>query len=120
MTGTLTRDGLVQLKSKALEGSKALDQAAITAQLKELPDWHLKQGAIERSLAFSDYYETMAFLNALAFVVHAEDHHPDISFGYNQAVVRFNTHSVKGISLNDFICAAKCDAIYSTRHLRKS
>jgi 4a-hydroxytetrahydrobiopterin dehydratase len=112
----LTRNALLGQHSTPLEGSAALDAARIARQLEELPDWQLNNGAIERALSFANYYETVAFLNALAYVVHGEDHHPDISFGYNRAVVRFNTHSVKGISMNDFICAAKCDALYAIRH----
>jgi 4a-hydroxytetrahydrobiopterin dehydratase len=106
---------LLLQQSKPLEGGVGIDADSIARQLQELPGWHLAHGAIERSLSFSNYYETVAFLNALAFIVHAEDHHPDITFGYNKAVVRFNTHSVKGISVNDFICAAKCDALYAAR-----
>jgi 4a-hydroxytetrahydrobiopterin dehydratase len=112
----LTRNALLGERSTPLEGGAGLDAASIARQLEELPDWRLHDGAIERALRFANYYETIAFLNALAYVVHAEDHHPDISFGYNQALVRFNTHSVQGISMNDFICAAKCDALYAARH----
>jgi 4a-hydroxytetrahydrobiopterin dehydratase len=53
----------------------------------------------------------MAFVNAVAWIAHREDHHPDIAFGYNRVRVRFNTHSVHGISINDFICAAKVEAL---------
>ncbi len=53
----------------------------------------------------------MAFVNALAWVAHPEDHHPDLAVSYNRCAVRFNTHSVGGISINDFICAAKVDAL---------
>ncbi len=115
MATALTRDKLLGRQSKPLEGKAGLDAKSIARQLLELPDWRLSHGAIERTLTFADYYDTVAFLNALAFIVHGEDHHPDITFGYNKAVVRFNTHSVKGISLNDFICAAKCDALYAAR-----
>lgn len=84
----------------------------IHAQLAELPGWSLHEGALERSFAFRDFYETIAFVNALAWAVHREDHHPDLSVGYNRCVVRWNTHSVGGISVNDFICAAKTDAVF--------
>ena len=73
----------------------------------------LDDGAIERRYDFADFHQTMAFVNALAWIAHREDHHPDLALGYNRCVVRFNTHSVGGISINDFICAAKVDALLS-------
>ena len=115
MSLSITKHQLLLSACKALEGSKPMSSSEITAQLGELEDWSLKSGSLEHSFRFNNYYETLAFLNALAYVVHREDHHPDITFGYNSAKVRFNTHSVKGISINDFICAAKCDAIYASR-----
>jgi 4a-hydroxytetrahydrobiopterin dehydratase len=115
MASVVARQTLLGQFSKPLEGGKPMSAAAVKAQLRELPDWSTSEGALQRSFKFANYYETMAFLNALAYVVHREDHHPDIAYGYNQATVRFNTHSVKGISLNDFICAAKCDAVYDAR-----
>ena len=54
-------------------------------------------------------------MNALAWIVHAEDHHPNLAVGYNRCEVRFSTHSAGGITDNDFICAAKADAIYAQR-----
>jgi 4a-hydroxytetrahydrobiopterin dehydratase len=112
---SVSKNELLAGSCKGLEGGHALQLEDITAQLEVLEGWVYKADAIERSYHFENYYETMAFLNAVAYVVHREDHHPDITFGYNQAVLRFNTHSVKGISLNDFICAAKCDALYAAR-----
>jgi 4a-hydroxytetrahydrobiopterin dehydratase len=67
--------------------------------------------SIEKTYAFDDYHRTLAFVNALAWIVHAEDHHPELRVGYGRCVVRFDTHSVGGISINDFICAAKVDAL---------
>ncbi len=66
---------------------------------------------ISRTCKFKDYYQTMAFVNALAWVAHSEDHHPDIEVGYNRCHVRFSTHSIGGLSENDFICAARIDAL---------
>ncbi len=85
--------------------------AMIATQLGHLAAWALKDGAIERRFDFADFHQTMAFVNALAWIAHREDHHPDLALGYNRCVVRFNTHSVGGISINDFICAAKVDAL---------
>ena len=55
----------------------------------------------------------MAFVNATAWISHRSDHHPDIALGYNQCKVVYTTHSVNGLSINDFICAAKIDALFA-------
>jgi 4a-hydroxytetrahydrobiopterin dehydratase len=83
----------------------------IDRHLAQAPGWALSNGAIERRFDFADYHRTMAFVNAVAWVAHVEDHHPDLAVSYNRCTVRFNTHSVGGISINDFICAAKVDAL---------
>ncbi len=94
-------------------GTPPLDRSAVDGLLAQLPGWTLNDAAtgIARIFRFKNYYETMAFVNALAWVAHREDHHPDIEVGYNRCHVRFSTHSVKGLSHNDFICAAKLNAI---------
>lgn len=76
-------------------------------------DWSIDDSgeAISRTVRFSNYYQTMAFVNALAWIAHAEDHHPDLEVGYNRCLVRYSTHAVGGLSENDFICAAKIDAL---------
>jgi 4a-hydroxytetrahydrobiopterin dehydratase len=79
--------------------------------LAVLPGWGVEGSALVRAFSFKNYYQTVAFVNALAWIAHREDHHPDISFGYKTAVVRFSTHSVGGLTENDFICAAKVDAL---------
>ena len=73
--------------------------------------WEEKEGGIVKTFTFKNYYETMAFVNAVAFISHQEDHHPDIEVGYKTCKVRYFTHSIKGLSENDFICAAKVDAL---------
>ena len=83
----------------------------IAAHLARAPGWALVDGAIQKRYPFPDFHRTMAFVNALAWVAHAEDHHPDLQLSYGHCTVRFNTHSVGGISINDFICAAKVDAL---------
>jgi 4a-hydroxytetrahydrobiopterin dehydratase len=98
-------------RCEALEGQAAMTPAQIEAHLAQVSGWALREGAIEKSYRFGNFHETMAFVNALAWIAHAEDHHPDLALGYNRCAVRFNTHSVGGISINDFICAAKVDAL---------
>ncbi|TVP83464.1 MAG: 4a-hydroxytetrahydrobiopterin dehydratase [Thioalkalivibrio sp.] len=82
------------------------------AQLHE--DWDLDPaaGRISRRLEFASFYETMAFVNAVAWVANREDHHPDLEVSYGHCVVRFSTHAVGGLSPNDFICAARVDALF--------
>jgi 4a-hydroxytetrahydrobiopterin dehydratase len=91
----------------------ALTREQAQALLRETHGWTLNDSAtaIERQFRFTNYYETIAFVNALAWLIHREDHHPDLLVGYNRCTVRFSTHSVKGLSENDFICAAKIDAL---------
>jgi 4a-hydroxytetrahydrobiopterin dehydratase len=76
-------------------------------------DWQLDDDGkrIEREFSFKNYYETMAFVNAAAWVAHREDHHPDLEVGYNRCRVAYHTHAIGGLSENDFICAAKTDAL---------
>lgn len=95
-----------------MEGMRAHDEAAIAAHLVQLPNWQVHDGALQRTLAFRDYHETIAFVNALAWMIHREDHHPDLIVGYDRCTVRWNTHSVGGLSDNDFICAARTDALF--------
>ncbi len=90
-----------------------LPPARIAELMPQLPGWELVEHghALTKTFAFADYYRTMAFVNALAFVAHREDHHPDLSVHYDRCVVRFSTHDVGGLSENDFICAAKAEAL---------
>jgi 4a-hydroxytetrahydrobiopterin dehydratase len=76
-------------------------------------DWSIAADGkeISRTYRFKNYYQTMAFVNALAWIAHAEDHHPDIEVGYNRCHVRYSTHAIGGLSENDFICAARVDAL---------
>jgi 4a-hydroxytetrahydrobiopterin dehydratase len=69
--------------------------------------------SLRRSYGFANFYETMAFVNAVAWIANAEDHHPDLEVGYDYCRVTFATHSIGGLSENDFICAAKVDALQS-------
>jgi 4a-hydroxytetrahydrobiopterin dehydratase len=94
-----------------LEGRAPFTTAEIQAHLAKAPGWALVDGAIQKRFDFADYHRTMAFVNAVAWVAHGEDHHPDLLVSYNRCTVRYNTHSVGGISINDFICAAKLDAL---------
>jgi len=80
--------------------------------LRQLKGWSIEDGKLVKLYPFANYYQTMAFVNALAWISHREDHHPDLTVGYNKCRVEYSTHAVGGLSENDFICAAKCDALF--------
>ncbi len=94
---------------------RALTATEIVSALARLDNWTLSgEGsatAIEKHFEFSNYYETMAFVNAVAFASHGSDHHPDLLVSYKRCVVRFNTHDVGGITGTDVACAAAVDAL---------
>ena len=106
---------LTERRCKPCEGNVApLASAAARELLRELaPGWQLAPDgkSIRREYAFRDFYRTMSFVNALAHIANIEDHHPDLEVGYNYCRVKFTTHAVKGLSENDFVCAAKIDLI---------
>lgn len=93
--------------------SDRLTDMRIKELLPQVPGWELAEGgqALTKTFQFEDYYATLAFVNALAFVAHREDHHPDLGVHYDRCVVRYSTHDVGGLSENDFICAAKAEAL---------
>jgi 4a-hydroxytetrahydrobiopterin dehydratase len=97
-------------------GAPALDPAELAVLLAQVPQWQLDGKHILRSYEFRDYHETIEFVNALAWMIHAENHHPDLTVRYRHCVVAYTTHSAgHAVSLNDIICAAKADAIYEER-----
>jgi 4a-hydroxytetrahydrobiopterin dehydratase len=81
--------------------------------LPEVPGFEIDANVskLVRLFTFKNYYETMAFVNAVAFIAHREDHHPDLEVGYKTCRVTYSTHDVGGLSENDFICAAKVTAL---------
>ncbi len=104
--------GLAQKKCSPCEGkTKPFEESQIRGYLKELNGWTYEKGVITRTFEFKNYYETVSFVNAAVWIAHTEDHHPDISFGYKKCRIEYSTHAVKGISENDFICAAKIDEL---------
>lgn len=108
---TLIND-LKAKRCKPCEGGMApLGQAEIDRLLTGLAGWELLGSELVKTFKFRNYYETMAFVNATAWISHQEDHHPDLEVGYGQCRVRYTTHAIDGLSENDFICAAKIDAL---------
>lgn len=105
---------LVDAHCIARKGSEhKLSEARIRELLPEVPGWELVEDghALAKTFEFKNYYRTMAYVNALAYMAHREDHHPDLGVHYNRCVVRYSTHDVGGLSENDFICAAKAEAL---------
>ena len=92
-------------------GAQPLTSQEADTLLLHLPQWSRQGSCIARTFHFKNYYETMAFVNATAWISHREDHHPDLTVGYNKCQVVYSTHAVSGLSRNDFICAAKLDAL---------
>jgi 4a-hydroxytetrahydrobiopterin dehydratase len=84
--------------------------------LGQLGDWELAEDAkeIRKTFRFKDFHQTMAFVNAVAWIAHQEDHHPDLEVGYSRCLIRYSTHAIGGLSENDFICAAKIDALLNS------
>lgn len=109
--------GLTQKTCKPCEGGVTpLNTAESSEMLKQLTGWELKQDAknLEQTFRFKDYYQTMAFVNAVAWIAHQDDHHPDMEVSYNRCLINYSTHAIGGLSENDFICAAKIDALLKT------
>ena len=103
---------LAEKSCKTCEGgTEPMPRDQIDRTLGDVDGWSFEEGEIVRTYTFKNYYQTIAFVNALAWVAHAEDHHPDIEVGYKTCKVRYSTHAIGGISENDFICAAKINAV---------
>lgn len=108
----MSSSALASRKCTPQKGGQPLTEAQIAAYLAQIFGWEYLKGELVKTFAFKNYYETMAFVNAAAWVSHREDHHPDLEVGYNKCRVHYATHDVGGLSDNDFICAAKLDALF--------
>lgn len=93
--------------------AEALPDDTLNDWLAQVPGWQLdaSRKSIARRFAFDNFYQVMAFANAVAEIAHAQDHHPEMMLGFNAATLSFSTHSVRGLSANDFICAAQVGAL---------
>ena len=103
---------LIQKSCKPCEGgTEPMGSEQADELIARLDGWVREGSEISKTFDFKNYYETMAFVNASAFVSHKEDHHPDLLVGYRTCKVTYTTHAIGGLSENDFICAAKLDAL---------
>jgi 4a-hydroxytetrahydrobiopterin dehydratase len=91
-----------------------LSQAQIDQLMQQLQDWQRYDHLISKTYNFKNYYQTIAFVNAIAWMAHQEDHHPVLTVTYNSCQVEYTTHAIHGLSENDFICAAKVDTLYKS------
>ena len=111
---SLDQNSLSKKKCVPCEGGvPALLKDQVKEALKSLMGWQLREDGklIFRDFKFKNYYETMAFVNAVAWIAHQEDHHPDLVVAYNHCLVQYQTHAIDGISENDLICAAKVNQL---------
>ena len=94
-------------------GVPALTKEKVRELLQKLNHWEANADStmITKRFAFKNFYKTMAFVNAIAWIANQENHHPDLEVGYNYCVVKYTTHAINGLSENDFICAAKVEAL---------
>ncbi|HEV2623049.1 MAG TPA: 4a-hydroxytetrahydrobiopterin dehydratase [Frateuria sp.] len=110
---------LSELSSQHCQPRKGKEHALAPSQVQELlatlPGWQLSQAgaAIVKDFRFKDFHHTLGFINAVGFMANREDHHPDLEAGYGHCQVLWSTHDVGGLSLNDFICAARTEALLS-------
>ncbi len=108
-------NNLTTKQCKPCEGGIApLTVDAAATLLQQINDWNLHDKQICKTFSFKNYYQTMAFVNAVAWISHQEDHHPDMVVSYKQCEITYTTHAIGGLSENDFICAAKVDALFGS------
>lgn len=105
---------LLTIKCVGCEGGiPALSKDEVNVLLKELKDWEVSADhkSIHKRFTFKNFYKTMSFVNMVAWIANQENHHPDLRVGFNYCVIQYTTHAIDGLSKNDFICAAKIDAL---------
>ena len=104
-----TLDGLAGLP--CVRNAARLADAELTQALAALPGWTHVADRIAKTFRFANYHETLAFVNAVAWIAHRADHHPDLSVHYNRCVVSWSTHDAGGITQNDLACAARVERL---------
>jgi 4a-hydroxytetrahydrobiopterin dehydratase len=92
-------------------GAPLLSVSELSQRLKALPGWEYDANRLTKTFRFASYLETLAFVNAVAYIAHRQDHHPDLSVHYDRVVASYSTHDAGGVTLNDCICAAKVEAL---------
>ena len=106
-----TRDLISRQCKPCKSGTPPLSQSEVDDLLQHLDGWQQYDHLISKTYRFSDYFQTIAFVNMVAWISHSQDHHPELVVNYNSCHVEYTTHTMHGLSENDFICAAKVDAL---------
>jgi 4a-hydroxytetrahydrobiopterin dehydratase len=102
---------LVTRRCQPMRGQPAMTADEASRLLPALDGWEVDQGALCKRYRFNDFAQTLGFVNALGWMANQQDHHPELQLSYASCTVRWSTHDVGGISMNDFICAARTDAL---------
>jgi 4a-hydroxytetrahydrobiopterin dehydratase len=92
---------------------KKMSEAQVGVALKEAPEWSELSDTIQRTFQFSDFVRAMEFVNEVARMAEADQHHPDILVRYNKVTLTLSTHDAGGITKKDFTLAKKCDAVFA-------
>lgn len=112
---------LAELKTKAVDrGAIPLSADVAKKYQPEIPQWSLTDGAIAREFRFRDFQHAMGFVNRIAGIASTQDHHPDIFISYNKVRLTLTTHKIGGLTLNDFIVAAKVDLVADQQRSEKA
>ncbi|MBI1912162.1 MAG: 4a-hydroxytetrahydrobiopterin dehydratase [Deltaproteobacteria bacterium] len=93
------------------KSEKPVQEEEAKRLVHEVPEWHLKDGTIEKDYRFGGFTEAIDFVNRVADIAQSQDHHPDICVSYNKVHLELSTHKVGGLTRNDFILAAKIDTL---------
>ncbi len=109
----LAPERLAAMQCEPRKGGEALDASRVGELLAALPGWSAAGDgkSIAKSFKFSNFHETLGFVNAVGWMANRQDHHPDLEVGYSRCTVHWSTHDVGGLSMNDFICAARVEMI---------
>jgi len=107
----MTPEALRALHCAPLGPAQALSGEPLRTLLQTVPRWTVTNGSLAAQFTFHSWFETLGFVNAVAWMAQTQDHHPELLVTHNRCEVRWNTHSAHGITLNDFICAAHTDAL---------
>lgn len=105
---------LINKKCLACEGyGAALLAESAEKLLQQVPNWQISSNGKEifREFTFKNFYQTMAFVNAVAWIANTQNHHPDMEIGYQRCKISYTTHALGGLTENDFICAAKINLL---------
>ena len=101
---------LTEKKCKPCEGCvEPMSTEAISTMLDSINGWQFKENRLTKTWVLKNHYQAISLVNAIAWIANQEGHHPTLTITYNQCTIEYTTHAAKGLTENDFICAAKID-----------